>query len=145
MQSIWTKAASGLSDFYVALRKKALEKGLTDEQFGNAITSDSVIDKMVEVVVAGANGAKNILHILASISLKDRIARGKYDWVNSDITEEHFPTNIPVAYDAEYKLFHFNRSISSDDAIKEMEKDGFRPAVLAELLVLGETQPELQK
>jgi undecaprenyl-diphosphatase len=43
------------------------------------------------------------------------------------------------------KLFHFNRDISSEDAIAEMDKDGFRPATLAELLALGEAQPELQK
>lgn len=70
---------------------------------------------------------------------------GKYDWVDGDITEKHFPINIPADYDAEYKLFHFNRVISSDDAIKEMKKEGYRPATLVELLVLGETQPELQR
>lgn len=88
---------------------------------------------------------KNILHILTNLSLKDRIARGKYNWVNSDITEEHFPVDIPADYEAEYKLFNFSRSIGSEAAIAEMDKDGFRPATLAELLVIGETQPELQR
>ena len=88
---------------------------------------------------------KNILHILTNLSLKDRITRGKYGWVNSDITEEHFPVDIPADYEAEYELFNFSRSFGSEAAIAEMDKDGFRPATLAELLVLGETQPELQK
>lgn len=103
------------------------------------------IMKKSDLIVAGANGAKNILRILTNLSLADRIARGEYDRVNSDITEEHFPTVIPADYDAEYKLFHFNRPIGSEAAIAEMEDERFRPGTLAELLVLGETQPELQK
>lgn len=86
-----------------------------------------------------------ILHVLANLSLSDRIARGKYDWVNDYVTEEHFPTSISADYDAEYRLFHFDRDISSEVAIQEMEKEGFRPGTLAELLALGEAQPELQK
>ncbi|MFH1162328.1 MAG: hypothetical protein V1696_03610 [Candidatus Jorgensenbacteria bacterium] len=85
------------------------------------------------------------LTILANLTFEDRIARGKYDWVNSDITEEHFPTNVTADYEAEQKLFHFNHLIGSEAAIAEMDKEGFHPATLAELLVLGETQPELQK
>lgn len=88
---------------------------------------------------------KNTLHILANLSLPDRISRGKYDSVNSDITEEHFPMSIVADYDVEYDLFRFNRDISSEDAIQEMERDGFRPAMLTELLALGEAQPGLQK
>jgi hypothetical protein len=90
-------------------------------------------------------GEVSILRIFANLTLTDRIARGRYDWVNSDITKKHFPTSVPADYDVEYKLFHFNHTISSDDAIKETEKEGFRPGILVELLALGETNPELQK
>jgi hypothetical protein len=89
--------------------------------------------------------AENVLNILANISLKDRINRGKYDWVTSHITEERFPIDVLADYSAEYKLFHFNRPIFSEDVIKEMEKEDFQPGTLAELLVLGETRPELQR
>ncbi len=43
------------------------------------------------------------------------------------------------------KLFHFNRDISSGDAISEMDKTGYRPATLMELLVLGFLFPEMQR
>lgn len=43
------------------------------------------------------------------------------------------------------KLFHFNFGISSEDAISEMNKVGFRPAILMELLFLRATYSELQK
>lgn len=83
-----------------------------------------------------------------SKNLKEMIAAGKYDRTNSDITEKHFPLPTELngkKVESSSKLFHFNRSISSKDAISEMDKVGYRPATLAELLALGESQPDLQR
>jgi hypothetical protein len=83
-----------------------------------------------------------------SRTVQEMINAGNYDWTNSDITAKHFPLpkehngkKVPVSS----KLFHFNRAISSEDATSEMDKAGYRPATLAELLALGEAHPELQK
>ena len=83
-----------------------------------------------------------------SRTVQEMINVGNYGWTNSDITEKHFP--LPTELNGKQvsvstKLFHFNRSISSKDAISEMDKGGFRPATLAELLALGKAHPELQK
>ena len=60
--------------------------------------------------------------------IKDR----NFEYENSDI-KKHF-TLEPVR-SADYKLFHFNRIVSSEDAIKEMEKEGYVAANLTELLL----------
>jgi len=76
------------------------------------------------------------------------IADGKYGWKNSDITAKHFPISpemIGTKVEISGKLFHFNRSMSSEDVIKEMDKDGYRPAVLMEALALAAAYPELQR
>ncbi len=83
-----------------------------------------------------------------SRTVQEKISAGKYSWANNDITEKHFP--LPTELNGKQvsvstKLFHFNRSISSKDATREMDKVGYRPATLAELLTLGEVHPELQK
>ncbi len=83
-----------------------------------------------------------------SQTLEQMIANGKYDWHNNSITEKNFP--IPTELVGEKvvvsaKLFHFNREVSNKEAIAEMNKDGYRPATLAELLALGEAQPDLQR
>ncbi|MCR4280067.1 MAG: hypothetical protein NUV82_01420 [Candidatus Komeilibacteria bacterium] len=81
-------------------------------------------------------------------TLKKMIEAGKYDLVNRCITEENFPLSNELAgkkTSVSAKLFHFDRSISSEDAISEMDRAGYRPATLAELLALGEAQPELQR
>ena len=89
-----------------------------------------------------------ILTVDYSCTLQGMIDAGNYAWQNSDITEKHFP--LPAELSGQKttissKLFHFDRDISSKDAISEMEKAGYRPATLAELLALGEAHPELQK
>ncbi len=69
-------------------------------------------------------------------TLRAAITACRFDWVNSNI-EEHF-TLEPIR--RERKVFHFDRSISSEDAVKQMEKEGWSPANLAELLDYGKNE-----
>ena len=72
-------------------------------------------------------------------SLKQLIKPLDFDWVNSDITEDHFPVQPEdsIAGKRTYKVFNFGKSISSENAIAEMAKENFRPATLRELLKWG--------
>lgn len=88
---------------------------------------------------------KNILHIMANVSLSDRIEKGKYDWVNGNIIERNFRDNIAVDYNVEYKLFHFDCFLYSDDAIQKIKEEGYTPGNIIELLCIGEMKPELQR
>lgn len=65
-------------------------------------------------------------------TLKQLIEEQKFDYVDSDITEKNFP--ISKREHGEYKVYSFNKQMSSEDVIKEMEKDGYSPATLLELL-----------
>lgn len=65
-------------------------------------------------------------------SLKKLIEAKKFSWVNSNITEANFPPQKIRSTD--YNLYHFDRYISSEEVIKEMEKDGYAPANIYELL-----------
>jgi len=92
-------------------------------------------------------------------SLPEMIAAGNYNWVNSDITSEHFPLTPPTApvgsgpyrtlHDSPgtvtIELVHLNKMVSTEDVLAELERRGFRPANLAELLALGATYPDTQR
>ena len=81
-------------------------------------------------------------------TVEQAIADGNYDWKNSDVTAKNFPISpemIGKKVDISGRLFHFDRNINSKEAIKEMDSDGCRPAILMELLALGATHPELQR
>ena len=64
-------------------------------------------------------------------SLPELIKEKKLDWVNDDITADNFP---PQEVRKGLKLFTFNRYISSEDVVKEMEREGYTPANVYELL-----------
>lgn len=66
-------------------------------------------------------------------SLKQLIEDKKFDYVNSDITDELFPVPT-IKENVEYELVHFNKDISSEDAITELSKGGWRPATIYDLL-----------
>ena len=69
---------------------------------------------------------ESLQHLIKSLNL---------DWVNSDITEEHFPVQSEDNDSPkEYKVFNFG-TVSSENAIAGMEKESFRPATLRELLL----------
>ncbi len=67
------------------------------------------------------------------MKITELIKKHNFDYINPDITDEMFPEPKEIGKD--YSLFHFNRYISSDDAVKEMEKEGYRPATAHELLL----------
>ena len=83
-----------------------------------------------------------------SKTVEQAVADGKYDYKNSDITVKNFPISpamIGKKVDIAGRLFHFDRNISSEDVIKEMDKENCRPAVLMEALALAAAHPELQR
>jgi len=63
--------------------------------------------------------------------LKQLINSNKFYWVNSNI-EKNF--KLEEVRNTDYKLFHFDKYVSSKYAIKEIENEGYCPANLAELL-----------
>jgi hypothetical protein len=81
-------------------------------------------------------------------TVEQAITNGHYNFKNSDITAKNFPVSsemIGKKMEVAVRLFHFNCSISSDDASLEMHKAGYRPATLMELLTLGSLFPEIQR
>ena len=81
-----------------------------------------------------------------SMTLRQMIAAGHYNWGRSDITEERFP--IPHSKrgkeEVVIKLVNFGCDMESDNALCELDKMGFRPAKSPELLALGAVYPEKQ-
>lgn len=77
--------------------------------------------------------------------LQRLIAAGKYDYVNPNINNDKFPVPENFILSEEPKVFHFNRDISSEDVAKEMEKEGYEPAMIWDLLDYGAKNPEEQR
>ena len=73
------------------------------------------------------------------------VEAGGYDSIHADITADRFPVSGEGKHEVSIVLLHFNRTIASDDAIAEMDKQDYRPGTIEELLALGEAHPGLQR
>lgn len=80
-----------------------------------------------------------------ALSLVDMIKAGAYDWVNPSITEVNFPKTGTRETVVSAELIHFNKFISSDNAVLEMDKLGYRSATIHELLSFGAKNPDVQR
>lgn len=79
------------------------------------------------------------------LTMKVMIKAGKYNYANPDITAEHFSVTEEGQADISIELVHFDRRIESDEAIRELDRMGLRPATLPELLAFGARHPDVQR
>jgi hypothetical protein len=86
-----------------------------------------------------------IIVVSPSLTISKRIALGSYDWKNDDITSRWFPHNSTTVGEWEYDMYHPDCSISSEDAKKGAEVDGWVVGKTDHLLALGEQFPDLQR
>ncbi len=92
-----------------------------------------------------APAVQNTITVLPNLILAERIALGKYDWKNGDITESRFPHNTATIGEWEYDLYHPNLSLSSEDAKSSAEVDGWVVAEAEHVLAFGATFPDVQR
>jgi hypothetical protein len=108
------------------------------------------VQKLVMVI------GNNNLSIEQSIELvvdytkttEEAILNGKYYDNDGNINDKNFPINLNMIGKIEkikVNLFYFHSDLSSEEIIIEMDKDGFRPANVMELLALGAEHPDLQR
>ncbi len=73
------------------------------------------------------------------------IKQGNYDYVNSEITDENFPTDKKGKTELEVELFDLDTRKSTDAVLALMDKAGLRPATMVELLSFGAQYPDEQR
>ena len=148
-------ALSLVQSLVASVRKTAAEAGLSEEEADKQLhrltteEGNGVWDKIANLVIEVPKKFGEVFTFIVdySRSLKDSITAGSYNWVNDDITEEHFPAKPEEQGTKEqsFTLYHFGKDTESDWVIAQMDKDGKRPATIRELLAFGEKNPELQR
>lgn len=83
------------------------------------------------------------------MNLEAMIAAGNYDWKNDDINAKRFPIVGKGKVEFEDTIFHFDRDISSEDAVKEIiaadTKNPWEPGKIENILAYGAKNPEEQR
>ena len=103
-----------------------------------------LLSTTAEAVVVPTD-VEQFMTIEPDLAFEDRITRGNYGWRNSDLTEKKFLVTADQVGEWEWKLFHFNRSISSEEAIRLMKEDGYDAGQIGHILTFGEINPEEQR
>ena len=98
-----------------------------------------------ELAVAAKNHDAFRVRVNHDLSVKEAVSAGKYDWENDDINDKNFPSKRSGLAQIDIRLVHFNKDMSSEDVLKELDKMGLRPAELPELLALGAEYPDEQR
>ena len=108
---------------------------------------ESLRDVLREALAPDGKSAGNTypLSVDYGRSVEDGVRAGRYDWANSDINSRNFPTERKGVAEVVVELIHFNRVISIDEALRELDRMGYRPAEPHELLAFGQKYPEVQR
>ena len=85
------------------------------------------------------------LQVNYDLSVREAIMAGNYDWKNGDINGKNFSSKRSSSALIDIRLVHFNKDMSFEDVLKELNKMGLRPAKLPELLALGAECPAEQR
>lgn len=130
-----------------AIIDEVLDLGGNDEDVRKILKDPILCRKIAEIIMAVRSFIATTFKVTVDCSrtLEDMIAVGNYDWVNKNITQEHFQVLSQGKLEKEVVLFHYEKSMTSKEAISRMDKEGFQPAVIEDLLALGEAHPDLQK
>jgi len=131
---------------------KALrERGCTNDDIHALVTDTEpaklAIGKIADAVAGIIQTVKNIFRVIIDYgkSLSEMVASGKYNWVNPDINAKNFSVEGTGKVEANIELIHFNRTMESDEVLRELDRMGYRPANLPELLAFGASYPEKQR
>ena len=121
---------------------------VTDEQLGQLARRQNDLFRRVregtlqiDVVLSGLQKIiENVANALAEL-----IALGHYDWVNPDITSEHFPLESDGTDGGEPVVVHLDRNATTDEVLAELDRRGLKPARIEHLLRYGANHPEEQR
>jgi hypothetical protein len=122
-------------------------KDISPARAQHLIENQGELKRLLQRVFSESGTPSNLYTIAVDYGMKveDAVKLGKYDWVNDDVTQKNFPTKGKGKTELTLELVHFDRNISSEEALKELDRMGYRPAELMELLAFGEKYPEIQR
>ncbi len=78
-------------------------------------------------------------------SVKRGVRAGHYNYVNPDVVSENFSSKETGTKEIFIHLVSFNKTVSANEALAELDKRGFRPANTQECMAFGEKHPDVQR
>lgn len=139
-------AAGFLASFFTELDREVRQAGGTGADWHRLVTPEGKPDltAMANIIVRRNASGLCVVEIQRA-TLPEMIQSGRYDWVNSDITAEHFPLDDSQFGHFNLELVHLNRSVTSDEVLRYMDGQGLSSAEIGHLLAFGAKYPNVQR
>lgn len=148
-KSAVVRGASKAASIWNKIDTAVKAKGGTDEALDILDTKDGapLVDVIADLLVKAELKTRNRFAVTVDYSqpLADMVGAGKYDFVDDNIVAKNFPLVGTGLVEQEVVVVHFDRSISSDTAVAELEQMGLKPAPIEYLLALGAKHLDLQR
>ncbi len=138
--TIGDKSAEKVHGLLADLHHKMQKGSITVAQFERFLNKQNPFD----VTITENDEVLNVT-VDYDRSVASGIKAGKYDWSNSDITDDHYPNSGSGKSDVEIILVHYGKDMSTKNVLKDFDKRNLRPATLQELLAIGEQFPDKQR
>ena len=138
-------AVTGDQYMVIDRRMKEIKRQLRQE--GGSPLDTELVARALQDIVEGRFSVPHTYPVTVDygMTLGDMVAAGGYDAKNDYITQENFPITGAGMVEVEFHLVHLNRYASTDAALVELNRQGFRPAKIEELLAFGARYKNLQK
>lgn len=133
----------------VALAKKTVELG------GNLFEAvallgrpehEGAVSRLADILAGVCKKARNIFSIVCEgVKASELVKRGRYDWVNSDITDELFPIEEHASQGRTIELIEFGHDPTSEEVIAEFARRDLERPTHEDALAFGIAYPEEQR
>lgn len=137
-------AAGTVFEIVNTLSREVKSLGGSDDDLRRILSDKSVARQIAELLVDKPADVTYPLEIDYTQSLEAMVAAGRYDYVNPDITADHFPV-ASGEKSVEAVLVHLDRNASDEEVLRELDRRGLRPGTLRELAVFGEQHSDEQR
>ncbi|MBN1325965.1 hypothetical protein JW977_03215 [Candidatus Falkowbacteria bacterium] len=121
------------------------ELGGDDEDMRHLLTDSMLVKEIAKLIIVGRVKAHYKVVVDYGKTLTEMIRAGKYDYVNDDISDKHFPIQGSGQHEAELVLVHLNKDATTKEVMANLDGMGLKPAKIEHQLALGASRPELQK
>lgn len=133
---------SQVAEFHAAILQNLpeLDSGTMQQWIGpHRASLRTVLSQVLTAKLPVASAPESsVIVVPPDRSFVERMVTGHYEWTSSNLTEARFPVTANQVGEWEWKLFHFDQNISSDEAIRLMKKDGYDAGQIGHILAFGE-------
>lgn len=139
---------SQIAEFHAAILQNLPELGSEEMQKWIGPNRSSLRTILAQTLVSTSVQYPQVM-VDYGQTFEQMVAAGRYDWRSGDITAERFPIKGDGVVTFETRLFHFNRRVSSEEAVRHIASvdptNPWQAAHIEHELAYGAIYPEEQR